>query len=634
MVKKQQKLSLIRLDKIGILDGFWKDRLDVFRKITIPDVIEKFEKDRGGALNNFKRIRDGKLGYHAGPPWFDGLIGECIRGISDFLALHYDKDIDALLDAYIKLIAEAQDVSGDGYLNTYTSLMCPEHRLGRDGGNLLWQHDLYNSGCIVEAGVHHYLSTGKTTLLEIACKLANYMVKEIGPEPRDNIVPAHALPEEAFLKLYCLFTDQPEIKNQLKVKVNEEDYLNLVKFWLDMRGHHKNRKSYPRYMGEYSQDHMPLAEQYEAVGHAVRAALLYTGLAEYVNITGDEKYAAASHRIWENITRRKMHISGNIGAIHMEEKFGYEYQLPNDAYLETCAGAAMLFFSRAMYVRDGQSEYMDVLERVLYNGVLPGVSLNGNEYFYENPLSSKGDIRRWSWHTCPCCPPMFLKVMGELPSYIYATDGNIVYANLYISSGASIPLKAGIIEIQQKTSFPWASDINLTIKSSPQGKHKIQMRIPSWAGHKEVYLNGSFVETQFRDGYAILDREWKAGDCINLSLEVKPILMATHPYVKDNTGKAAIQYGPLLYCVEETGNDMEMLVIPENFVPEVKPSEDFPGMMEIHFEDTLYRKVKAIPYFAWANRKIGKMEVWLPVENFREQSAKEWGEELYKPYKA
>ena len=525
MLKKHQKISLCKLNKIKILEGFWKDRLDVFGKVTIADTLDKFEKDRGGAINNFKRVRDGKSGFHAGPPWFTGLIGECIRGISDFQIQEYSKEIDERLDAYIELIAQAQDASGDGYLSAYTTLMCPEFRLGRNGGNILWQHDVYNSGCIVEAGVHHYFSTGKTSMLEIACKLANYYVREIGPEPRENIVPDHALPEEAYLKLYSLFAENPEIKNQLKTQVNEIEYLNLVKFWLDMRGVHHNRKSYPRYLGEYSQDHVLLADQTEAVGHAVRAALLYAGMAEYVNITGDEKYAAAARRIWENITRRKLHITANIGAVHSEEKFGWEYQLPNSAYLETCAGAAMLFFAKNMFVREGQSEYMDLLEMSLYNGVLPGISLSGNKWFYENPLSSNGEIKRWDWHVCPCCPPMFLKVMGELPSYIYATCGGSVYVNMYIPSEASIALKDGTLEIIQKTTFPWSGNVSLTVKSAPQGKTRILLRIPSWAESAELKINKAAVDALKKDGWFIVEREWKASDNIDLLLEMKPVLM-------------------------------------------------------------------------------------------------------------
>jgi DUF1680 family protein len=545
--------------------------------------------------------------------------------------------LDERLDGYIAIMAQSQAtpgaVSGDGWLDTYTTLICPDHRFGRDGGNLLWQHNLYNSGCLVEAGVHHYRATGKTNLLVIACRQANYMAGVIGPEPRENIVPAHSLAEEAYLKLYVLFAENPQLKEKIPFPVDEAKYLELVKFWLDMRGRHTGRTSYPRYMGEYSQDHVPLTEQNEAVGHAVRAGLLYTGIAEYVNVTGDKDYAATAQRLWESITRRKMHVSGNIGAVHSEEKFGYEYQLPNNAYLETCAGAAMLFFARNMFLRKGEGEYMEILEKVLYNGVLPGVSLKGDNYFYENPLTSGGNIKRWDWHPCPCCPPMFLKVMGELPSYLYSKDDDGIYVNLYTSSEVSFDFNQNKFELKQETRFPWNGRVTLRVKSAPSSLLKIRLRIPSYAKNFSIAVNGTPFSPVNRDSFAILEREWKTGDVISLDLEITPFLVAAHPYVKDDEGKVALQYGPLLYCIEEADNNMAGIVIPEHWHFEKEESKNFPGIIEIVFEDTLYRKVRAVPYYAWGNRTMGKMEVWLPVENFKKSGVPEWGPVLYKPYK-
>jgi DUF1680 family protein len=630
MIKNNQKLWPIGLKNIKVTGGFWKERLDLTRQVTIPDVLDKLEKD--GAINNFKRVRDGKTGYHAGHPWFSGLVYECIRGISDFLAVQYDKALDERLDGYIEAIARAQGVSKDGWLNPYTTLICPENRFGRKGGNLLWSHDLYNAGCLAEAAVHHYKATGKLSLLNVSVKFANYIVSQIGPEPRENIVPAHSLAEEAFLKLSVLFSEDPLLKTKLDVPVDEAAYLELVRFWLDMRGRHDKRKSYPRYMGEYAQDHLPLAEQTEAVGHAVRAGLLYTGIAEYVNITGDETYAAAARRIWENITRRKMHISGNIGAVHNEEKFGYEYQLPSDAYLETCAAVSMVFFARSMFLGNGDWEYIELLEQAIYNGVLPGLSLQGDAYFYENPLTSKGNHQRWGWHPCPCCPPMYLKNLGEFPTYLYSIDDEGVFINLYASSDARIELPEGILELEEKTDFPWEGKISFAIKSVPKGKFKIRLRIPSYAQGFSLSLNGIEIHEECNKGYAIIEREWKPGDEISLNINLKPYLKAAHPYVKAVEGQVAIQYGPLLYCVEEADNNMEALIIPENYRFEIAKSKDFAGMKDILFEDTQYRKVRAIPYFAWANRLIGKMDVWLPIENYKKKNALEWGEELYKPY--
>lgn len=653
MRRKNQRLAPADIKKVEITGGLWKERLDVFRTVTVPDVLDKFENHRqyGGALRNFRMVIDGvKLpagqglndksgrtirdlrGMHYGPPWYDALIGECIRGVSDLFARRPDRAVDERLDGYIELMAGAQDAAGDGYLHTFNTLNCPDHRLGRNGGDLLWQHDLYAAGCIVEAGVHHCRATGKTNMLRVACKLANYLVSQIGPEPRDNIVPAHPLPEEAFLRLYELFAGDPGLKQKTGVPVDEGEYLKLVKFWLDMRGRHENRKSYPRYMGEYAQDHAPLLEQNEAAGHAVRAVLLYTGMAEYANITGDEQYAAAAKRLWDNIVLRKLHISGGVGAVHNEEKFGYEYQLPNTAYLETCAGAAMVFFARSMFLREGGAEYMDVLERALYNGVLPGVSLGGDEYFYENPLSSAGQIRRWEWHGCPCCPPMFLKVMGELPSYLYSSNGEGVWVNLYAASRALVAIgDRGEAKLVQETDFPRDGRVNISLRSVPGGVFALCLRIPAYAASFAVTVNGRAVRGAADRGYFRVEREWKAGDEVAAAVGLEARLMAAHPFVRDDFGKVAIERGPLLYCVEETDNVMDSLVIPQavRFSPAEAPG--LPGVPALSFGDTRYRRVLAVPYYAWANRKIGKMEVWLDLENYRVPPG-DWSGRIYRPY--
>jgi DUF1680 family protein len=385
-------------------------------------------------------------------------------------------------------------------------------------------------------------------------------------------------------------------------------------------------------MGEYAQDHVPLLEQNEAVGHAVRAVLLYTGMSEYANITGDAEYAAAAKRLWDNIVLRKLHISGGVGAVHNEEKFGYEYQLPNTAYLETCAGAAMVFFARSMFLREGRAEYMDVLERAFYNGVLPGVSLNGDEYFYENPLSGNGQIRRWEWHGCPCCPPMFLKVMGEFPSYLYSSSDEGIWVNLYAASRALIRIgDRGEAELVQETDFPWKGDVTLSLRSVPRGTFSLYLRIPEYAASFAVTVNGAAVQGAVDGGYFRVDRDWKAGDSVGIAVGLEPRLMAAHPYVRDDFGKVALERGPLLYCIEETDNLMDAVVIRENSRFEPVEIRDLPGVTGLKFEDTRYRDVLAIPYYAWANRKIGKMDVWLDLEHYRVPPG-DWSGRIYRPY--
>jgi DUF1680 family protein len=385
-------------------------------------------------------------------------------------------------------------------------------------------------------------------------------------------------------------------------------------------------------MGEYAQDHRPLLEQNEAVGHAVRAVLLYTGMSEYARVTGDESYAAAAKRLWDNIVQRKLHISGGVGSVHNEEKFGYEYQLPNTAYLETCAGAAMIFFARSMFLREGGGEYMEVLERALYNGVLPGVSLKGDEYFYENPLSSGGQIRRWDWHGCPCCPPMFLKVMGEFPSYLYSSNEEGIWVNLYAASRAVIRIGGrGEAELVQETDFPWDGGVKISLKSSPPESFALRLRVPPYAASFAVSVNGAVIRGEREGAYFRIDRNWKAGDEVGIVMGLEPRLMAAHPYVRDDFGKVALERGPLLYCVEEADNVMDSIVIRENSRFEEQEIPGLPGIRGLGFEDTRYRNVLAVPYYAWANRTIGKMDVWLDLENYRVASG-DWGTGLYRPY--
>jgi DUF1680 family protein len=628
-----RKINLLDGRQVALKDGFWAERLGAVETVSVPDILDKFERDRGGAFNNYKRTRDHKVGYHSGYPFSDGLVCECIRGISDFLGRHPNKEIEKRLDGYIELMAAAQDVSGDGYLNTYVTNNGIPHRWGTNGGNLLWSHELYNAGAVVEAGVHHYRATGKTNMLRIAVKFANLVTREMGPIPNVNIVPLHSIAEEAFLKLYRLFAGNPSLKDEIGIPVREEDYLNLVKFWLDKRGRHEDRVSFPRYAGEYSTDHMPLKQQTEAVGHAVRAALCYFGMAEYVNLTGDAQYKAAAKRIWRNIVGRKMHITGGIGAIHSEEKFGNEYQLPNDAYLETCASVALLFFAKAMFENEGLGEYVDVMEIALYNNILSGVSLKGNEYFYRNPLMSDGSEKRWEWHACPCCPPMLLKVLGEMPSYIYGTSGDGVYVNLYAPSDARIPLAGGILELAQDTAFPWEDTVRVKLGACPARGFTLRLRVPGYAGAAAVSVNGAAVaEPIVRDGYIALKESWKSGDEVVLKLGIQPQFIASHPYIVYNAGQVALRYGPMVYCIEENDNDMTDVVVPETCPTAVRASKTLPGVTEICFEDTLYRKVTAVPYYAWANRKIGKMQVWIRKENFRNAPAQDWGDALYRPY--
>jgi len=470
-------LTPVPIQSVTVDDSFWSPKRTVWQEVTIPDCFEKFENDRGGALNNFDRVRDGKSGGHAGPPWYDGLIYEMIRGSADFLAAHPDAVLEKRLDGYITRIAAAQAADTNGYLNTWTELEHPDWRWGLNGGNDGFQHEMYNVGALCEAAVHYYQATGKTSLLKVAVKLANYTCDQIGPAPKFELVPNHAMVEEAFGNLYLLFRANPALKGDLPVTVDEERYLELAQYWVQARGHpRKNQKSY----GAYNQDQQPVFEQQTIEGHAVRAALLCAGVAELAGINGRDDYRAAATRLWENMCGKKMYISGGIGATAEGEAFGNDYFLPNDGYLETCGAVAAGFFDRNLNLLSGDARYADALERELYNGALAGISLAGNSYAYVNPLQSANGNSRWAWNGCPCCPPMLLKLMGAMPGYIYAQDQSGIYVNLFVGSTANIQLGGKAVHLKQTTDYPWNGDVKIVLESAKSADFDLHLRIPGW----------------------------------------------------------------------------------------------------------------------------------------------------------
>src|SRR5215467_1109105 len=324
------KLVPVPIQSVTVEDPFWSTKRRLWQEVTIPDCFTKFENDRGGALNNFDRVRDGKSDGHAGPPWYDGLIYEMIRGSADFLAARPDPVLESRVDSYIARITAAQDRDPNGYLNTWTQLEHPNQRWGLNGGNDGYQHEMYNVGALCEAAVHYYQATSKTSLLKVAVTLANYTCDQVGPSPKYELVPNHAIVEEAFANLYLCFRRHPELKREMPVPVDERRYLELAQYWVEARGH--PRKDQPSY-GAYNQDEKPVFEQTTIEGHAVRAALLCASVTALAGINGRDDYREAAIRLWRNMTQKKMYITGGIGATAEGEAFGNDYFLPNDGYL-------------------------------------------------------------------------------------------------------------------------------------------------------------------------------------------------------------------------------------------------------------------------------------------------------------
>lgn len=661
----ESKLTFANIKEVKIRDAFWTPKLKQWSSVTARDVLDKFEgrqyadsaqQRENNTFANFDDVAIGKrgTGHHAGLPWFDGLAYETIRGLADLLVQHPNSDLEARLDGYIDRIYDAQQADPDGYIDTWTELMEPTHRWGDNGGFLRFQHDVYNAGMLIEAGVHYYRATGKTRLLEVATRLANYLCQVMGPAPKRNIVPAHSGPEEAVMKLYWLYKEHPEAKEKLSVPAYPEEYYRLARFWIESRGVHcgfplwgawgndasekwirdvkyKDAKfgadARPTW-GDYAQDSIPVFRQQTIEGHAVRATLLATGIAAVAIESRDTPYVQTARRLWENMAGRRMFVTGGVGAVHNDEKFGPDYYLPVDAYLETCAAVGAGFFSQRMNELTADAKYMDELERVLYNNVLTGVSLSGTKYTYQNPLNSS-TLQRWDWHPCPCCPPMFLKMMGALPGFIYAYDSRNIFVNLFIGSETHVPLGGMTVGIRQETRYPWEGTVSVQVDPEKEAEFAVQIRIPGWAhgvenpyglytsdlkGCPKLSVNGETVHIMPVHGYAVIQRRWKPGDRVELTLPMQPRLIRAHPAVDQLAGRVAIASGPLIYCLEGCDNNkMDQITV------------DAGAPLECFYDNTLLdglnvirskgtAMLTAIPYYALGNRAAGKgYAVWIPV---------------------
>jgi DUF1680 family protein len=646
------KLTPVPIEQVFIEDEFWSPKREVWQKVTIRDLFTKFENYETGTFNNFDRVRAGELGNHAGDPWWDGLIYEMIRGSADFLLSHPDPELERQLDGYIARIVAAAETRPNGYINTYTELVEPGHEWGLNGGFQLWQHEIYNLGALVDAGVHYYRATGKTALLVAGVRISNYMCEFMGPPPKKNLVPCHELPEEAMVRLYELFVERPALKREIPLAVNESNYLALAEFWIENRGNnigkpdwtnHKAAEQFVRDQkygtgrpswGTYAQDDVSVFEQKDIHGHAVRATLLCTGIAATARVNNDQRYLQAAVRLWESMVYRRMYITGGVGSFADDERFGPDYMLPNHGYCETCAAVGASFFHHNMNMAFGHSRYIDELERALYNGALSGVSLKGDTYFYQNPLVADTSRSRWSWNGCPCCPPMFLKLMGAMPSHIYATDNESVYVNLFIGSRATMEVNGVKVSIRQKTGYPWDNAVRISVDPAQSSTFAVMVRIPGWCKGESLKVNGEPISTSQRvRGYVRINRAWSHQDVIDLTLPMPVRQLLANPLVEADLGRSAVMRGPIVYCVESADNAQ----VPQLLLARSAPFTDkfdsalLGGVVVLATQgeisgtpaQALYSAsphaypprsvaITAIPYYANANRGPVDMAVWLP----------------------
>lgn len=644
MSHSAEPITSIDFSEVEIDDEFWSPRIETNRNVTIEYQYDQLEES--GTLENFRRVDADKSGGFQGMWFQDSDAYKWIEGASYVLAKHDDQELREKVDEVIELIANAQ--GEDGYLNTYFSLMEPDNRWS----NLHMMHELYCAGHLIEAAVAHYRATGDTSLLDVAIAFADYIDGTFGDEVEG--VPGHEEIELALIRLY---------------RVTEvERYLSLAKYFIDLRGTENDRLAWElthpdeiggyeyddgalipdrdepdsvfldddgEYDGQYAQAHKPLRDQEKVEGHSVRAMYLYAAAADLAIETDDSTVVESLEQLWANMTTKRMYITGGIGPEHYHEGFTVDYDLRNDGYAETCAAVGSIFWSRRMFELTGEAKYPDLIERTLYNGFLAGVSADGTEFFYENPLESDGDHHRKGWFMCACCPPNAARLLASLGDYLYARDEAGLYVNQYIGSTVSTTVEGTEVTLSQESSLPWKGDIELAVTASQPEEFSVYLRVPEWAESITVEIDGDTVDTTDSE-YIEINREWD-NEIISLSLEQSTKRIVAHPMVEEDAGRAALTRGPLVYCVEATDNErpVHQYIVDEDSNFGTDHQDDLlDGVVTLQgttkvpaldgWSRELYREAEdinienetmtAVPYFAWDNREPGAMRVWLQYD--------------------
>ncbi|MFW5980519.1 MAG: glycoside hydrolase family 127 protein [Halanaerobiaceae bacterium] len=633
--------------KVDFKHGFWAEKLSLVNNKVIPyqykalnDEIPAAESSH--AIENF-RIAAGKSDDDfQGRVFQDSDVAKWLEAAGYSLAKKPNPDLEKKVDQVIDLIAQAQQENG--YLNTYFTVKEPDKKWT----NLRDWHELYCAGHMIEAAVSYYKATGKDKLLQVMCDFADLIYEKFGTGP-DQMrgYPGHEEIELALVKLYQV--------------TGEERYLQLSKYFIDERGKKPNyyrkeaeaRGDDPDYWDllgyKYNQAHQPVREQKEAVGHSVRAVYLYSGMADVAKETGDKELYKACRRLWKNVTRKRMYITGGIGSSGYGESFTFDYDLPNNtAYTETCAAIGLVFWSQRMLNLDLNSEYADVMEKALYNGVLSGISLDGEKYFYVNPLEvlpeaidKRHDHRhvksnRQRWFGCACCPPNIARLLASIGNYIYSSDEAGIYTHLYADSELETEIGENKIKMVQETDYPWQGEVKITVTPQNKKEFTLGFRLPNWCNQPQIKINGEEIDYTdlVEKGYVKITREWDKGDNIILNFPMKIKRMYSHPEVKMNAGKVALQRGPVIYCLEETdnGDNLAGIYLPRKSELSAVFEENLLGGVtaiagkalrvsdKIVEGDSLYREdapefketeIKAVPYYSWNNRESGEMTVWI-----------------------
>jgi hypothetical protein len=640
--QKDYPIQAVLFTQVKLKDNFWLPRIETNRTVTIPASFERCEST--GRVKNFIMAakKEGKLCTTY--PFDDTDIYKTIEGASFSLAVHPDPKLAAYIDSLITIIGNAQEP--DGYL--YTARTIDPLKPHPWSGMERWEkerelsHELYNAGHLYEAAAAHFLATNKRNLLNIALKNADLVCSVFGPAKK-HVAPGHEIVEMGLVKLYRI--------------AGKQEYLSTAKFFIDERGRYKGYDSSSKDSwknGSYWQDNKPVVKMEEAEGHAVRAGYLYSAVADVAALTGDDALLKAVDKIWTNVVEKKMYVQGGVGAIGDGERYGDNYELPNStAYNETCAAIANVYWNQRMFLLHGDSKYIDLLEKILYNGLISGIGLDGKSFFYTNAMEIKNsfshrdkEASRSGWFECSCCPTNLARLIPSIPGYMYAQNGSNLYVNLFINGSAAINIGTMPVEIIQQNNYPWNGELAFTINPKKATAFNLLVRIPGWALNKAIpsnlynfaqnsisstviKINGQPVDYTMQKGYASINRTWKKNDRVevNLAMEVRRVVASEN--IKDDIGKVALQRGPLVYCAEWVDNNGKTsnIIMPAKtiFTTEYQPGllngvtvvkANVPAVIVSNNETvaTVQQTFTAIRYYSWANRGKGEMMIWFPEQ--------------------
>jgi len=650
MMRLINKADMLPLKDVKIHDDFWSYYINLIKDVVVPyqwqalnDKVLDAEPSR--AIKNLKIAAGKEEGEFYGMVFQDSDIAKWLEAVGYLLLCERNPDLERIADEVIDLLAQAQQE--DGYLNTYYIVKEP----GQRWSNLCECHELYCAGHLIEGAIAYFKATGKQKILDIVIRFADYIDEIFGNDPaKIHGYDGHQEIELALLKLYEI--------------TEEEKYLNLSKYFLDVRGIEQKPHFYDSELEKrngkihfhqwmvdnkhYSQAHQPILKQEDAVGHAVRAVYMYTGMAHLAALTSNEALYASCKKLWNSIVSKQLYITGSIGTQSYGEAFSFDYDLPSDtAYAETCASIGLIFFAQRMLEIEADVQYADVIERALYNTVLGGMSRDGRSFFYVNPLEVYPEACeknenykhvkpiRQKWFDCACCPPNIARLISSLGQYLYTVREKTIYANLYISGTSTFKIDKKEFILEQNSSYPWQEKIQFDVQTNQDVEFNLALRIPSWCDDIKIKINEAIypIKDSIQNGYVFIKRSWKNKDQIELLLSLPILPMKSHPLVRQNAGKVAIQRGPIVYCLEEVDNGKSLyqleLMLSSGF--EIIQDSSFIENLQVMFGkavktketnwiDTLYKKhgkieneivtVKLIPYFAWANRGLGEMQIW------------------------